>query len=119
MVKGLGMDYKIKIIKKFIAYLMEMIPPDNQDETKMKTVDDIKNHLTSLKVEGKLDFSYEESSHIVSDSLTGYNIMVSHSYLVVRDGGEKLEEYFANIEGDISTLSINHSDGRCIKYMLS
>lgn len=110
------MDYKNKIIEKFITYLMDLIPSDNQDESKVKTVDDIKTHLNSLNIEGKLDFSYEESSHIVSDSLTGYNIMVSHSYLLIRDGNEKREEYFANIES--GTLNINISDGQHSKHVL-
>ena len=110
------MDYKDKIIKKFIAYLMEMIPFDKQNEEKVKMVNDIKNHHISLKIEGKLDFSYEESHHISSD-VSGYNILVSHTYLSLREKGELKEKYSASIADGI--LSIRTSEVDDSKHIMN
>lgn len=109
------MDYKDKIIKKFIAYLMEIIPSDKQKEKKVKKVNDIQNHLISLKVEGKLDFSYEESHHIGSDA-SGYDIWVSHIYLTLRENGELKEEYSASLPDGI--LSIRKSGVQDSRYIM-
>lgn len=114
--RGEKMDYKDKIIKKFIAYLMEMIPFDKQNEKKVKMVNDIQNHLISLKVEGRLDFSYEESHHIGSDA-SGYNILVSHIYLTLRENGELKEEYSASQPDSI--LSIRTSGVKDSRYIMN
>lgn len=101
-------SYKDKIIVKFINYLIGMIPDENQDETKVKIINDIKDHLISLSSNEKLDFNYEEVNHIISDSfLTDYNMMVSHSYLVIKKGYDKREEYFADMEGGTLKIDIN------------